>query len=497
MQEHKRNCIHAYSCFMHIRFLKLLAVAIFALLSGSILCSAANLVAIPRATGLIVDQAGLLSDTDRAALEARLKKIQASGRAQIGVLISPGTGDEALAPYALRVAEAWQLGGKELDNGLLILIVPSQKTARVDVGYGLEEDIPDARSAALVRDYLQLAPGGAAAALNAMLDKIDRLLPAEFKKPRPYAKLVRQHADWKTPIIMLVLSVFTLFPLLLGAVRGALSSSFGSGEKPARAFPSAGTIVAALISACLFAGVMGFAASAFWDSTTIGREAAAIAFVLPLLWSLNSCDSDRLGIFARIGYVAGNLGLFAYIFSTLTIVAGAAMYVENVQEIWIAPLFGVLFAAGALVFILGGRLGQWLMKFVGYYLYFLVTLAIAYFALQGVLKDPATTAVTVAAVFATLIAIGFTLDDRRKATHGRKGRWAWAFTAAAVLFLLPFMLVALVHALTGDAFTTRFAIVMAGDGTFSEFVWWASGALGGSALLVGLGGKFGGGGAGN
>ena len=55
----------------------------------------------------------------------------------------------------------------------------------------------------------------------------------------------------------------------------------------------------------------------------------------------------------------------------------------------------------------------------------------------------------------------------------------------------------LVHALTGDAFTTHFAMVMAGDGTFSEFVWWASGALGGSALLVGLGGKFGGGGAGN
>jgi hypothetical protein len=70
------------------------------------------------------------------------------------------------------------------------------------------------------------------------------------------------------------------------------------------------------------------------------------------------------------------------------------------------------------------------------------------------------------------------------------------FTAAGVLFLLPFLAVALVHALLGEAFSRHFASVVSGDGTFSDFVWWLSGALGGSALLVGLGGRFGGGGAG-
>jgi len=46
-----------------------------------------------------------------------------------------------------------------------------------------------------------------------------------------------------------------------------------------------------------------------------------------------------------------------------------------------------------------------------------------------------------------------------------------------------------------DSFARHFSLFMAGDGTFSDFVWWLSGALGGSALLVGLGGRFGGGGA--
>lgn len=483
---------------MHVKVPKWLAIALCTLLFGA-LCNAADLVAVPRATSLIIDQAKLLTDAERSGIEARLRTIQASGRAQVGVLISGDTGDEAPASYALRVAQAWKLGNKADDDGLLILIVPSKDSARIEVGYGLEGDIPDLRAAKFVREFLQrMKGGGAAAALDALIDNIAAALPPRSHAPRALTQFVKRHAEWKTPIVMIVLSVFTLFPLLFASVFGRLGVISARGPQ-ARARPSVGTFVAALISACLFASVLGFGAKTFWDSTASGCTAAAIAFPLPLLWSLNACDDDRMGVFTRIGRLAGNLGLFAYIFAALTIVAGAAMYVENVREIWVAPLFGVLFAAGPLVFLLGGRIGAVLIKLVGCYLFFLVALAITYFALRGVLRNPTVTAATVAAVFAALIAIGLTLDDRVKQAHGdqRKGRWAWMFTAAAVLFLLPFMLVALVHALIGDAFSTHFAMVMSGDGTLSEFVWWASGALGGSAFLVGLGGKFGGGGAGD
>jgi uncharacterized protein len=483
----------------HLKFLKWLAIACCALLLGATPCKAADLVAVPRATGLILDQTQLLTDAERGGIERRLAQIQASGQAQIGILVSAGTGDEALASYALRVAEAWKLGGKDSDNGLLILIVPSKGAARIEVGYGLEGAIPDVRAGQFVRDYLQrMKDGGAAASLNALLDQVVHALPPGSRLPRALTQFVNRHADWKTPIVMLVLSAFTLFPLLFASVFGGLGGTAGAGNR-ARAWPSAGTGVAALVSACLFAAVVGLGARSFWDSTAIGGQAAAIAFALPLLWSLNTCDRERMGGVARIGRIAGNLGLFAYLFAALTIVAGAAMYVENVREIWVAPLLGGLFAAGPLVFILGGRVGAALMRLLGGYMYFLVALAITYFALQGVLKDPTATAFTLAAVFAALLAIGGALDDREQRARGgrRRGGWAWMFTAAAVLFLLPFMLVALVHALLGEAFSTRFAMVMAGDGTFSQLVWWASGALGGSALLVGLGGKFGGGGAGN
>lgn len=482
-------------------------IGLCALFAGSSLCAtpAGDLVAIPRATSLLVDQAGLLTGVERGAIEARLKRIQDSGRAQVGVLISTGTGAEALAPYALRVAEAWQLGSKEDATGLLILVVPSQHAARIEVGYGLEGPIPDARASGFVRDYLRLTqpgsaaverPGSQAIALNALLDNIDQALPSKSNVPRALTQFVRQHAEWKIPIVMLVFSVFTLFPLLFTAVFG--STSFMShGGRSLRALPTARIIVTAGFSAALFAGALGFAALTFWDSTAIGYRAAAIVFPLPLLWSLNTCEYTRMHPLVRVGSIVGNLSLFAYCFSLLTVAGTAAMYVENVKEIWAAPLFGALFAAGVLALMAGGPMGEWMRRLVFYYIYFLVALALAYFALQGILKDPTRTAVTVAAVFAVLLAIGFTLDDREKAASAgkRERRWAWMFGVAAVLFILPFMLLAFVHALLGDSFTTHFAMLMAGDGTFSQFVWWASGALGGSALLVGLGGAFGGGGA--
>jgi uncharacterized membrane protein YgcG len=398
------------------------------------------------------------------------------------------------------VAEAWKLGTQKDDNGLLILIVPSRGAARIEVGYGLEGDIPDARAAIFLREYVRRAGGGdAAVALNALLDAVVAALPPRSSIPRALKTFIERHDEWQVPILMLVLSVFTLLPLLAASVFGGVGAMAG-GRQPARAFPSAGVCIAALVSACLYATVLGFGAKVFWASTTVACIAAAIAFPLPLLWSLNACDADRLSWAARIGRGVGNLGLFAYVFAALTTVAGAAMVVEHVRAVWLAPLLGVLFAAGPLVFLVGGRAGALLMKFVGYYMYFLVALAITYFALQGVLKDPTATAMTVSAVFAVLIATGLTLDDGDRGARGDrrkdKGSWAWMFTAAGVLFLLPFLAVALVHALLGEAFSRHFASVVSGDGTFSDFVWWLSGALGGSALLVGLGGRFGGGGAG-
>ncbi len=73
---------------------------------------------VPEQTSEIVDQTGALRDEDKKSFEARLGAFEKSGRAQIGILISRGIQGESLAPYALRVAENWQLGHRGRDDGL-------------------------------------------------------------------------------------------------------------------------------------------------------------------------------------------------------------------------------------------------------------------------------------------------------------------------------------------------------------------------------------------
>src|SRR6185503_11931232 len=112
-----------------------------------------------------------LSDDEREALSARLRAVQTSGRAQVAILVASGTDGEPLADYALRVAEKWQLGRAGKDDGLLVLVVPSANAVRIEVGYGLEGVIPDARASRWVDELRpSVTSKELAAGLNRLLD---------------------------------------------------------------------------------------------------------------------------------------------------------------------------------------------------------------------------------------------------------------------------------------------------------------------------------------
>lgn len=215
-------------------------------------CAAAP-AAIPAPASLLVDQAGALSEAEHAALLARLQSIQASGRAQIAILISSGTEGAPLADYALRVAESWELGRAGRDDGLLILVVPSANAARLEVGYGLEGVIPDARASQWLDDLLPalknkaLAPG-----LEHLLDQIEGVLPQKAAQPEE-RYLFPDHPEWRLPFVLVVFSPFALFPLFF--------SRWGS-----------------FASAFLLAGFFGGAAWALWNSGSAAAAAAAAAF---------------------------------------------------------------------------------------------------------------------------------------------------------------------------------------------------------------------------
>ena len=281
--------------------------------------------AIPTATSLLVDQVGILDDSERATLLSRLETIQAAGRAQIAILISSGTSGTALADYALQVAESWQLGRAGSDDGLLILVIPSANAARIEVGYGLEGVIPDARASQWIDDLVPaLENKELARGLDRLLDEVEAVLPhAAAKADERY--LFPEHPEWRLPFVLLVFSPFALFPLFFGR--------WGS-----------------IPSALLLAGFYGSAAWALWNSSSIACMLAAVSFVLPLLWGLNWAQGDKLPPWLQHARALGNLIAVALFFSVITLFVGAGLTTAEIG-LWPAPIFAGLLATGLAVFL--------------------------------------------------------------------------------------------------------------------------------------------------
>ena len=109
---------------------------------------------VPKLDGPVVDKAGVISSADEAVIEQMLTELEQTTTAQIAILTVPDLGDESLEGYSLKVAETWKLGQAGKDNGALILLALREKKVRIEVGYGLEGDLTDAKSGYIIREIM-------------------------------------------------------------------------------------------------------------------------------------------------------------------------------------------------------------------------------------------------------------------------------------------------------------------------------------------------------
>lgn len=101
-------------------------------------------VAIPPLKSHITDLTGTLTKTETIQLEQQLANFEGKKGSQIAVLIVPSTQPETIEQYSIRVVEAWKLGRKGIDDGVLLLVAKNDRTLRIETGYGLEGALPDA-----------------------------------------------------------------------------------------------------------------------------------------------------------------------------------------------------------------------------------------------------------------------------------------------------------------------------------------------------------------
>jgi uncharacterized protein len=119
------------------------------------LCAAAVPAAdVPYLSGRVVDEAEILSPAARERIVVMSKAHEEKTTNQVVVLTVPSIGSESIEEYATRVFGAWKLGQKGKDNGVLVLVVPSDHKMRIEVGYGLEGTLPDVEAARIIRNRI-------------------------------------------------------------------------------------------------------------------------------------------------------------------------------------------------------------------------------------------------------------------------------------------------------------------------------------------------------
>ncbi|MBR1148817.1 YgcG family protein [Bradyrhizobium sp. AUGA SZCCT0431] len=148
--------------------------------------SALAVVAVPPLVGRVVDQTGTLTSGDIASLNQTIRSFEARKGSQIAVLIVPTTDGEAIEQFSLRVAEAWKIGRKKIDDGAVLVIAKNDRHLRIEVGYGLEGALTDVTTKRIIDEEVtpKFKSGDFAGGVSAGLNKMIRIIDGE-KLPEP------------------------------------------------------------------------------------------------------------------------------------------------------------------------------------------------------------------------------------------------------------------------------------------------------------------------
>ncbi|GEP61808.1 hypothetical protein RSO01_89740 [Reyranella soli] len=196
------------------------AVSITRLLSFCVALAVATVAAaltFPPLTGRIIDQANIISQQAREALEPKLADLEQKSGIQLVVATVKSLDGQEIEPYANELFRFWKLGEKKINNGVLLLVAPNERRVRIEVGYGLEGTLTDALSAVIITNAItpRFKTGDFSGGISRGVDDIITVLTtdeSEWQK-RPSLRLDRPQAEHPTNWIGLI--AFGAFIILL------------------------------------------------------------------------------------------------------------------------------------------------------------------------------------------------------------------------------------------------------------------------------------------
>lgn len=211
-------------------------------------------VAVPQLSARVTDLTGTLTREQTASLEQMLQSFEARKGSQIAVLMVPTTAPEAIEQYALRVAERWKIGRKNVDDGAVLVVAKNDRALRIEVGYGLEGTLNDATANRIIREAIapRFREGDFYGGINAGVDRMLRVIDGEpLPEPGSPAPQVGGGLGQSLPIVLVLAVVIGgLLRRMLGRTAGSVAAGGAAG--------AVAWLLVGAVSIAVMAGILAF-----------------------------------------------------------------------------------------------------------------------------------------------------------------------------------------------------------------------------------------------
>jgi uncharacterized protein len=194
----------------------------------------------PELSGRVIDNASILSLSERQELQDLLKKHEQTTTNQIVIVTLPSLGDKSIEETALELGRMWGIGTKKNNNGIMFIIAPNDRQIRIEVGYGLEAILTDAQSKIIIErsilpyfrrgEYYQ----GIAEGTKAIISKLQA-----DELPQPEQEQEQAEDENYIALFIFILFVFIIISFLGRGRRRGPPPPFYSGRDGD--FPSSGS----------------------------------------------------------------------------------------------------------------------------------------------------------------------------------------------------------------------------------------------------------------
>ncbi|KND21885.1 methanol dehydrogenase [Enhydrobacter aerosaccus] len=231
----------------------------------------------------VIDEAKILSASDKQAIETKLRSLNDRGLAQAAVVIVPTTNGEDIFDYSMKVADRWKLGKKDTDQGLLMVVAVNDRKMYILTGYGLEGTIPDAVAKRIISDDItpRFKQGDYAGGITAGINRIEERLttdPAILKQADANRVNTNSNAqsnqEGGIPLIFL-----GFFGFVAGMILTSILGRFFGSIATAGGIVTLGTIFGAGLLGSMFVAFIVFLFLLFRGGGRGGRGGGGVVFL--------------------------------------------------------------------------------------------------------------------------------------------------------------------------------------------------------------------------